>query len=141
MCGSDGDGKGVVVVELTAKTHPFSASAISWRPTIIWQLSLSKRSPTIPYRTTTMTRLRSSAGLSNAITYLLLALFALPTQALYFYMEGGTPKCFHEELPKDTLVVGMLRSYTRPCWKHTPTTRITLSIIVTLRSYSRDLTC
>lgn len=54
-----------------------------------------------------MTRLRSPAGLSNAIIYLLLALFALPTQALYFYMKDGSPKCFHEELPKDTLVVGM----------------------------------
>ncbi|QDS76486.1 hypothetical protein FKW77_005207 [Venturia effusa] len=53
-----------------------------------------------------MTRLRSPAALSNAITYLLLALWALPTQALYFYMKDSSPKCFHEELPKDTLVVG-----------------------------------
>ncbi|TID13787.1 putative endosomal cargo receptor [Venturia nashicola] len=53
-----------------------------------------------------MTKLRSPAGLSNAITYLLLALFALPTHALYFYMKDSSPKCFHEELPKDTLVVG-----------------------------------
>jgi hypothetical protein len=42
------------------------------------------------------------------VAYLVLALFALPSQALYFYMNGGTPKCFHEELPKDTLVVGTL---------------------------------
>lgn len=27
-------------------------------------------------------------------------------QALYFFIDGGTPKCFYEELPKDTLVVG-----------------------------------
>ncbi|KAM0278667.1 hypothetical protein ACHAQH_005054 [Verticillium albo-atrum] len=27
-------------------------------------------------------------------------------QALYFYIDGTTPKCFFEELPKDTLVVG-----------------------------------
>lgn len=27
-------------------------------------------------------------------------------QALYFYIDGATPKCFFEELPKDTLVVG-----------------------------------
>lgn len=26
--------------------------------------------------------------------------------ALYFYIDGVTPKCFYEELPKDTLVVG-----------------------------------
>lgn len=29
-----------------------------------------------------------------------------PVQALYFYIDGQTPKCFFEELPKDTLVVG-----------------------------------
>lgn len=28
-------------------------------------------------------------------------------QALYFYIDGPTQKCFFEELPKDTLVVGM----------------------------------
>jgi len=30
----------------------------------------------------------------------------LPANALYFYMDGNAPKCFFEELPKDTLVVG-----------------------------------
>lgn len=30
-----------------------------------------------------------------------------PVQALYFYLDGTAPKCFYEELPKDTLVVGM----------------------------------
>lgn len=30
----------------------------------------------------------------------------LPTNALYFYMDATTPRCFMEELPKDTLVVG-----------------------------------
>ena len=29
-----------------------------------------------------------------------------PVQSLYFYIDGTTPKCFFEELPKDTLVVG-----------------------------------
>jgi hypothetical protein len=33
-------------------------------------------------------------------------LFASNVQALYFYMDSTTPKCFFEELPKDTLVVG-----------------------------------
>ncbi|KIV88666.1 hypothetical protein PV10_08327 [Exophiala mesophila] len=28
------------------------------------------------------------------------------TQALYFYLDGTAPKCFYEDLPKDTLVVG-----------------------------------
>jgi len=27
--------------------------------------------------------------------------------ALYFYIDGTSPKCFFEDLPKDTLVVGM----------------------------------
>jgi len=35
----------------------------------------------------------------------LLSLSAV-AQALYFYVEGNTPKCFFEELPHDTLVVG-----------------------------------
>ena len=38
-----------------------------------------------------------------------LSLIALlgQAQALYFYIDGATQKCFFEELPKDTLVVGM----------------------------------
>ncbi|KAF8864981.1 ERP1 protein precursor [Acephala macrosclerotiorum] len=38
----------------------------------------------------------------------LLSLSALlvPVQSLYFYIDGSAPKCFFEELPKDTLVVG-----------------------------------
>ncbi|KAI1488884.1 emp24/gp25L/p24 family/GOLD-domain-containing protein [Biscogniauxia mediterranea] len=34
-------------------------------------------------------------------------------QALYFFIDGTTPKCFFEELPKDTLVVG---HYTAEEW-------------------------
>jgi hypothetical protein len=35
------------------------------------------------------------------------ALLASQAQALYFYIDGPSQKCFFEELPKDTLVVGM----------------------------------
>lgn len=35
-----------------------------------------------------------------------LALLWSQAQALYFYIDGPTQKCFFEELPKDTLVVG-----------------------------------
>lgn len=35
-----------------------------------------------------------------------LSSLAQVTQALYFYLDGTTQKCFYEELPKDTLVVG-----------------------------------
>jgi p24 family protein alpha len=31
---------------------------------------------------------------------------ASAAQALYFFIDAATPKCFFEELPKDTLVVG-----------------------------------
>lgn len=34
------------------------------------------------------------------------AAFATVSQALYFYIDGTSPKCFFEELPKDTMVVG-----------------------------------
>ncbi|KAK3342858.1 emp24/gp25L/p24 family/GOLD-domain-containing protein [Neurospora tetraspora] len=34
-------------------------------------------------------------------------------QALHFFIDGTTPKCFYEELPKDTLVVG---HYTAEEW-------------------------
>lgn len=45
----------------------------------------------------------------------LLSLGALlaPVRALHFYIDGTTPKCFFEELPKDTLVVG---HYTAEEW-------------------------
>ena len=43
--------------------------------------------------------------LQSMLLFLVLGL-VVPTRALYFYLEGTTPKCFYEELPKDTLVVG-----------------------------------
>jgi p24 family protein alpha len=42
----------------------------------------------------------------SLIFLLSLSAFLIPAQSLYFYIEGTTPKCFFEELPKDTLVVG-----------------------------------
>jgi hypothetical protein len=41
-------------------------------------------------------------------TLLLAAALAIPSQALHFFFDGATQKCFFEELPKDTLVVGMM---------------------------------
>ncbi|KAJ9642458.1 emp24p/erv25p- protein [Coniosporium apollinis] len=50
-----------------------------------------------------------------------IAALILPTNALYFYMDSTQPKCFFEELPKDTLVVG---HYTAEQWDpHTRTYR------------------
>ena len=59
--------------------------------------------------------------LSNLLTLLLCSLLILPTQALYFYIDGTTPKCFYEELPKDTLVVGPSSSPKSPTSHSTPT--------------------
>jgi hypothetical protein len=42
----------------------------------------------------------------------LLSLMAA-AQALFVYIDGQSPKCFYEELPKDTLVVG---HYTAEEW-------------------------
>lgn len=40
-------------------------------------------------------------------TLLLAATYAVhQASALYFYIDGTSPKCFFEELPKDTLIVG-----------------------------------
>lgn len=43
-------------------------------------------------------------------TLFLAAALAIPSQALHFFMDGATQKCFFEELPKDTLVVGKRRT-------------------------------
>ncbi len=55
----------------------------------------------------------------------LLPLLSLGTlaKALYFYIDGSAPKCFFEELPKDTLVVGHYTAEEwddnrRAWWKH-----------------------
>lgn len=40
-------------------------------------------------------------------TVLLAAALVVPAQALHFFIDGAVQKCFFEELPKDTLVVGM----------------------------------
>ncbi len=39
-----------------------------------------------------------------------LASLVTTSQALYFYIDGPVSKCFYEDLPKDTLVVGTSRA-------------------------------
>ena len=53
-----------------------------------------------------MLALRSAESLSWLRSMLLFALLLSPVKALYFYMDGTAQRCFYEELPKDTLVVG-----------------------------------
>lgn len=57
----------------------------------------------------TMAPSRSSASwLSSTLAVLAIICFSAPANALYFYMGEKQTKCFFEELPKDTLVVGTL---------------------------------
>lgn len=39
-------------------------------------------------------------------TLVLLVAYLAGTQALYFYLEGSEKKCFIEDLPKETMVIG-----------------------------------
>jgi hypothetical protein len=58
-----------------------------------------------------LTMVPSRAQSSRLSTYFALATILsllAPAQALYIYIQEGQPKCFFEELPKDTLVVGSL---------------------------------
>ncbi|KAK0263209.1 emp24p/erv25p- protein [Friedmanniomyces endolithicus] len=60
----------------------------------------------------------------SPFSLLSLAALLIPSQALYFYIDGSTQKCFFEELPKDTLVVG--RHIDRATTTSgSPTTRLT----------------
>ncbi|KAL1916040.1 uncharacterized protein VTP21DRAFT_6044 [Calcarisporiella thermophila] len=49
-------------------------------------------------------------------TMAFLVVFALGANGLYFYLEEGEEKCFMEDLPKDTLVVGV---YKAEVWSQT----------------------
>ncbi|PLB54457.1 hypothetical protein P170DRAFT_373567 [Aspergillus steynii IBT 23096] len=48
----------------------------------------------------------SASWLSSALALCAILCLSVPVNALYFYMDGRQTKCFFEELPKDTLVVG-----------------------------------
>lgn len=47
----------------------------------------------------------TQTGAVSLLQLCLVSLLVLPARALYFYLDNH-PKCFFEELPKDTLVVG-----------------------------------
>lgn len=50
---------------------------------------------------------RPTGSLSWLFSLFAVGFLLSPVSALYFYMDGTAQKCFYEELPKDTLVVGM----------------------------------
>ncbi|KKK20659.1 hypothetical protein P175DRAFT_0451050 [Aspergillus ochraceoroseus IBT 24754] len=52
----------------------------------------------------------SSSWISSALAVYAFLCLAIPTNALYFYTDGRQTKCFFEELPKGTLVVGTYSS-------------------------------
>ncbi|KAL1960201.1 hypothetical protein VTO42DRAFT_8744 [Malbranchea cinnamomea] len=54
-------------------------------------------------------RLRFS-WLSTLFTVVTVLSLSVPSQALYFYVSGRQRKCFYEELPQDTLVVGTYKA-------------------------------
>lgn len=65
-----------------------------------------KISSAFPRRTLTYRRSKISTMWRPSLC--LAAMLAIPAQALHFFIDGAVQKCFFEELPKDTLVVGRL---------------------------------
>ncbi|TKA81848.1 hypothetical protein B0A49_01078 [Cryomyces minteri] len=49
---------------------------------------------------------RLTSGAWPLLSLLTILASLLPVDALYFYLDGTSQRCFFEELPKDTLVVG-----------------------------------
>lgn len=58
--------------------------------------------------------LRHPSSWLASLTLLTLLSILVPTNALYFYMDGRQSKCFYEDLPKDTLVAGKEITTTQP---------------------------
>ena len=48
----------------------------------------------------------SPSWMVSALAILAILCLSVPANALYFYVGEKQTKCFFEELPKDTLVVG-----------------------------------
>lgn len=73
---------------------------------LVWELRYSSIASTfirMAFQASSPSWLAATLALLSFLSLL------LPTNALYFYAEGRQPKCFYEDLPKDTLVAGM-------CW-------------------------
>ncbi|EZF32523.1 hypothetical protein TMEN_4241 [Trichophyton mentagrophytes] len=70
--------------------------------------------------------------LSTFFSIVTILTLSAPVQSLYFYIHGRQPKCFYEELPKDTLVVGNYQSeaYSPHLNAYAPDSSITITITV-----------
>lgn len=62
----------------------------------------------------------------SLVLSLVLLILAPAARAVYFYIDNASPKCFYEELPKDTLVVGHYKA------EQPPQSSQDLSILVTV---------
>ncbi|EFQ98700.1 ERP6 [Nannizzia gypsea CBS 118893] len=70
--------------------------------------------------------------LSMFFSIVALLTLSTPVHSLYFYVHGRQPKCFYEELPKDTLVVGNYQSevYNPHLNAYAPDNSISITITV-----------
>ncbi|EGD91366.1 hypothetical protein H112_01169 [Trichophyton rubrum D6] len=70
--------------------------------------------------------------LSTFFSIVTILTLSAPVHSLYFYVHGRQPKCFYEELPKDTLVVGNYQSevYNPHLNAYAPDSSITITITV-----------
>ena len=84
---------------LVLKNHVLNAATSKNRWTRFSYLT--RIHPTPILKTLEMRSLLPLLSLSSLLT---------PAQSLYFFIDGGSPKCFFEELPKDTLVVGHFKA-------------------------------
>ncbi|MCJ1343604.1 emp24p/erv25p- protein [Peltigera leucophlebia] len=73
-----------------------------------------------------------SSSVWSLIVLFASTLLVAQTQALYFFLENGVPKCFYEELPKDTLVVGKYKAEVFNPHTHTfePSSTLVISVAV-----------
>ena len=88
---------------------------------------------------------RLSSWPSRLLFFSYLLGLLLPANALYFYLDSTTPKCFYEELPKDTLVVGESNSSGGPAlrqlypWEKKPKAEFS-QVNIPLKSTTRPST-
>ncbi|KAK2871903.1 hypothetical protein FQN49_002710 [Arthroderma sp. PD_2] len=70
--------------------------------------------------------------LSMFFSLITILTFSTPVHSLYFYIHGRHQKCFYEELPKDTLVVGNYQAevYNPHTNTYAPDSSITITITV-----------
>jgi hypothetical protein len=70
------------------------------------RLQKHQNSRTTPCNRSTGSSLSPLQKMRSFLSLLPLSGLLIPVQSLYFFIDGTTPKCFYEELPKDTIVVG-----------------------------------